>query len=139
MTPLGGMVSRGRAGKAVLRVPAGSEALVLTPVAGKEWVALATNRGQLLVLPVSQVPELARGKGNKLINIPRNAAQAGECVVGAVALGEQDRLIVRAGARHLALRRRDLEAYLGERGRRGRKLPRGFQRVDALEAQAPES
>ena len=139
VTPLGGMVSRGRAGKAVLRVPAGSEALVLTPVAGKEWVALATNRGQLLVLPVSQVPELARGKGNKLINIPRNAAQEGECVVGAVALGEQDRLIVRAGARHLALRRRDLEAYLGERGRRGRKLPRGFQRVDALEAQAPDS
>ena len=139
VTSLGGMVSKSRAGKVVLNVPADSEALTLTPVSDKHWVAVATNLGQLLVFPVSQVPELARGKGNRLIGIPKKAAEEGECVAGVVAVGEKDRLIVRAGARHLALRRKDLQGYLGERGRRGRKLPRGFQRVEALEAQAPEA
>ena len=138
VTSLGAMVSRSRAGKALLNLPGEGEALALTPVSGKRWIAVATNVGQLLVLPISQVPELARGKGNRLINIPRKAAADGECVAAVVAIAEADRLIVQAGARRLTLRHKDWAGYVGERGRRGRKLPRGFQRVEALGAEAPE-
>ena len=41
-------------------------------------------------------------------------------------------LVLQAGKRNLSLKPDDLEHYKGERGRRGNKLPRGFQRVDAL-------
>ena len=137
VTPLGGMVAKGRAGKRVLNVAEGAEALMPCPVTGKTLIAAATNQGRLLVFPVEQAPELARGRGNKLIDIPRSAFKAGrETVIGIAALSERDRLIVRAGARHLTLRPADLAGYLGARGRRGRLLPRGFQRVDALEVEA---
>ena len=51
---------------------------------------------------------------------------------GVVALGEKDELLVHAGQRHLRMKPKDLESYIGERARRGRKLPRGFQKADRL-------
>ena len=53
-------------------------------------------------------------------------------MVGVVALGEKDELLVHAGQRHLRMKPKDLESYIGERARRGRKLPRGFQKADRL-------
>ena len=97
------------------------------------YVAAVTDQGRLLVFPLAELPELARGKGNRLINVPTTAFKAGaEEMVGVVALGERDELLVHAGQRHLRMKPKDLESYIGERARRGRKLPRGFQKVDRL-------
>ena len=53
-------------------------------------------------------------------------------MIATVALTEEQELVVHAGQRHLRLKHKDLENYIGERARRGRKLPRGFQKVDRL-------
>lgn len=135
---LGDMVTKNKAGKACLNVPRGGAALPPAPLgAGKRQnVAVVTSQGRLLVFPLDELPELARGKGVKLINIPKAAFEAGEDVlVGAAALGQRDALKVYAGQRYLRMKYRDLQHYAGERARRGLKLPRGFQRVDRIEVE----
>ena len=90
----------------------------------------AASSGCLL----SEVPELTRGKGNKLLNVPAASFRTREEYVVAMAVfTENDQIVIRAGQRHLTLRFKDLQNYVGERARRGRKLPRGFQKVDGLE------
>ena len=139
VTRLGDMVSKGRAGKAVLNVPKiaaalrKAEALRPLPMAEKAThVAAATSAGRLLVLPRADVPLLGRGKGQKLINIPPKAFASGEHLIAVAALAERDKLVVHAGARYTTLRFKDLDNYLGQRAQRGRMLPRGFQKVDDL-------
>ncbi|MEQ9002581.1 MAG: DNA gyrase C-terminal beta-propeller domain-containing protein, partial [Pseudomonadales bacterium] len=96
-------------------------------------VVAVTSQGRMLVFPLSELPQLARGKGNKLINIPSADFKSGEETMVAVqVVSESEELLVLAGQRHLRLKLKDLEASAGERARRGRKLPRGFQRVDGL-------
>jgi topoisomerase-4 subunit A len=80
------------------------------------------------------LPELAKGKGNKIISIPTARVQAREEFVKSVTIvGEGQTLVIYAGQRHINLKRADLDHYMGERGRRGNKLPRGFQKVDRVE------
>jgi topoisomerase-4 subunit A len=132
---LSDMVSKNKAGKAMLTLPKGSEVMVPQPVnmVATDYLASVTSEGRLLVFAVRDLPELAKGKGNKIINIPSaRAASREELMVGAVVLGSNDTLLVFAGKRKLKLRGADLEHYLGERGRRGNKLPRGFQNVTGL-------
>jgi len=89
------------------------------------------------VFPIADVPALSRGKGNKLINIPSAAFKSGEELLLAVAvMADADQLIIRAGARHLRLKLKDLEHYVGQRALRGHKLPRGFQKVDGVEVES---
>lgn len=88
----------------------------------------------MLVFPVTDLPIMARGKGNKLIGIPgARVASREEYVVATVVMGSRDSIKVLSGKRHLSLKLSELEHYLGERGRRGHKLPRGFQKVDGVE------
>ncbi|HSH57218.1 MAG TPA: DNA topoisomerase IV subunit A, partial [Halomonas sp.] len=88
----------------------------------------------LLLFPLSELPEMAKGKGNKMIDIPGpRAARREEFVRDLVVLPADASLVVHAGKRHLTLKANDLAYYLGERGRRGSKLPRGLQKVDRLE------
>ncbi len=139
---LGDLVTKNKAGKATLSVPKGGSAL--PPVTLREGggfrVAAVTNQGRMLVFALEDVPELSRGKGNKLINIPSPAFKSGaERMLAVAVLGPDDELLVLAGARHLRMKPRDLEHYVGERARRGRKLPRGFQKVDSLETEGPAS
>ena len=133
---IGAMTTKSRAGKSMLTVPKDSEVMSPAPVTDKSHVAAATNRGRLLVFPIADLPELTRGKGNKIINIPSPALKAREeFLAGVVPIGKGDHLIVRAGGRKMRLRFKDLEGYMGERARRGRLLPRGLQRVSALEVE----
>jgi topoisomerase-4 subunit A len=134
---LGDMVTKNKAGKAVLSVPAGGAALMPCVIDAEQIassaVAAVTDQGRMLVFPLSELPELARGKGNKLINVPTAAFKSGEeTMISVVVITEDQDLIVHAGQRHLRMKRKDLENYIGERARRGRKLPRGFQKVDRL-------
>jgi topoisomerase-4 subunit A len=128
--------SKNKAGKACLSVPKEGAALpplLLTAPVEELWLAVATNLGRMLVFPLAEVPELARGKGNKLLNVPSPLYKAGdERVVATALLQESQELLVHAGQRHLRLKFKDLDNYVGERARRGRKLPRGFQKVDDL-------
>ena len=110
------MVTKNKAGKACLSVPGGGFALpplLIDPSlyeSANASVAAVTDQGRLLVFPLKDLPELARGKGNKLINVPSAAFKAGEeQLVGAVALGEKDELLVHAGQRHLRLKAKDLK------------------------------
>ena len=91
----------------------------------------------MLIFPLQDLPQLPRGKGNKLINVPSAAFREGEeWLVGVALLAEGDDLVVFAGQRHRRFKQSELENYLGERAQRGRKLPRGFQKVDQLAAEA---
>ena len=133
--PLGEMVTKNKAGKACLSVPKEGSALppVVVDPEQELQVAVVTNQGRMLVFPLAEVPALARGKGNKLLNVPTAAFKAREEFVVAVqVMSIDDELIVQAGARHLRMKWKDLQNYVGERARRGRKLPRGFQKVDSL-------
>ncbi len=129
------MQAKNKAGKALLTVPAGGKVMQPRPLAGVEGYLLAatTNDGRLLIFAVSDLPELAKGKGNKMIGIPgERLSKREEWMVDFVILPEGAHLQVESGKRILTLKNTDLEHYRGERGRRGNKLPRGFQRVDAL-------
>ena len=129
--------AKNRAGKVVLSVPEGAQ--VLAPVRigdlTADWLVAVSNEGRMLVFPVAELPQLARGKGNKILGIPSASLKSREeFMLGAAVLGVKDELLVHSGKRFLRMKRSDLEHYLGERGRRGNKLPRGFQKVDRLEA-----
>jgi topoisomerase-4 subunit A len=79
---------------------------------------------------------LAKGKGNKLIQIPPDDLAAGrDAVVAVAALPENGQLKIVAGKRQLTLKEADIAHYTGARAKRGLHLPRGFQRVDALVAE----
>ena len=132
---LGELQTKNRAGKAAISLPKGARVLQPSPIAAIEgsWVAAASNEGRLLVFPLADLPQLARGKGNKIIGIPAARVQSREEFVVAVqVISEQNSLLVYAGKRHIKLKFSELEHYRGERGRRGNKLPRGFQKVDAI-------
>jgi topoisomerase IV subunit A len=128
--------TKNRSGKVAISIPKGGRVLAPASISDIEnsLVVSVSNEGRMLAFPLTDVPHLARGKGNKLINIPSSRLQAREEFVVAVAVvtpGQQ--LLVHSGKRYLNLKLADLEHYRGERGRRGNKLPRGFQKVDKVE------
>ena len=129
--------TKNKAGKAVLSLPKGAGVLQPGSVGSADetaMVAAVSNEGRLLVFPLTDLPELSRGKGNKIIGIPTpRAAVREELMVGAVVLVPGNVLQITAGKRHLKLKFSDLEHYRGERGRRGNKLPNGFQKVVAVD------
>ncbi|MEH6589224.1 MAG: DNA topoisomerase IV subunit A [Halioglobus sp.] len=132
---LGDLQTKNKAGKGALKLPKGGEVMQPVPVGDSQdaWVAAVSNEGRMLMFPLQDLPQLPRGKGNKIIGIPTARVQSREEYV--VALGiikDGDVLVVNAGKRHLKLKFSELEHYRGERGRRGNKLPRGFQKVDSM-------
>ncbi|SDL05542.1 DNA topoisomerase IV subunit A [Franzmannia pantelleriensis] len=133
------LIGKNKAGKAVLSLPKGCNVLPpqVLPAAEGGLVATVSNEGRLLLFELDSLPQMAKGKGNKMIDIPgARAARREEFVRDLVVLGEGDALVIHAGKRKLTLKSDDLAYYRGERGRRGSKLPRGFQKVDALEVSA---
>jgi topoisomerase IV subunit A len=138
VTRLENLVSKNRAGKAVLSLPNGSR--VLQPVEinnmEKDEVVGITNEGRMLMFKISELPELMKGKGNKMISIPPGrVAERQEYVITFAVLDRSKILLVHSGKRFIKLAMDELEHYRGERGRRGNKLPRGFQKVDKVEVQ----
>ncbi|MCB1669902.1 MAG: DNA topoisomerase IV subunit A [Gammaproteobacteria bacterium] len=133
---LGDLHGKNKSGKNVLNLPKGAKVLPACQVNDYETdlIVAVTNEGRMLMFPLKDLPRLARGKGNKIISIPSaRVAERLEFVVALAVLTRQQTLTVLAGRRHHNLRPSDLEHYQGERGRRGNKLPRGFQNVDHVE------
>ena len=129
--------SRQKAGKALINADAAADVLPPAPVSekDKDWVVAVTSAGHLLAFPITELPELDKGKGNKLIQIPPAKLKAGEEKVIAVAsVRPGGELTVFSGKQKLVLSWRDLQAYEGARASRGHSLPRGYTRVDAVAA-----
>ncbi|MBA6114163.1 DNA topoisomerase IV subunit A [Pseudomonas putida] len=132
--------AKNKAGKGLLSLPNGAKVISPRPVANREqdWLAAVTTEGRLLVFKVADLPQLGKGKGNKIIGVPGDrVASREEYVTDLAVIAEGATLVLQAGKRTLSLKPDDLEHYKGERGRRGSKLPRGFQRVDGLQVEAP--
>lgn len=129
------MLAKNKNGKTLLSVPEGGRVLAPAQVAKRDTdqVVALSNEGRLLVFPVADLPQLSKGKGNKILSIPSARVRSREeFVLALTLLPEGANLVLTAGKRTLTLKPADLEHYRGERGRRGNKLPRGFQKVDAL-------
>jgi topoisomerase-4 subunit A len=131
------LYTRQRAGKVVLTLPPGGHVLPPVPVhtgaGAADRLAVVTNTGRLLVFARTALPRLARGKGVKLIGLsPGTTTESPEVVVALTCFQAGQPLTLYCGQRHLTLKPADVERYAGARGRRGAKLPRGFQRVDRL-------
>ncbi|AEF24105.1 DNA topoisomerase IV subunit A [Pseudomonas fulva] len=127
--------AKNKAGKALLSLPNGARVVPPRPLNNREedWLAAVTTEGRLLLFKVADLPQLGKGKGNKIIGIPGDrVASREEYLTDLAVLPAGATLVLQAGKRTLSLKADDLEHYKGERGRRGNKLPRGFQRVDGL-------
>ena len=138
------LYARNRAGKAVLSVPDSAKAIpaAAVPEADGALVAVAAAAdgadGRLLVFPVSDLPELAKGRGNKLFSIPSARAEAREeLVVSVVVVAPGGKLRVICGERTMTLSWSELADYRGERAQRGAMLPKNYRRVTALEVDPP--
>ena len=132
VTSFDNLLTRQKAGKGLLNLT--PQARVLSPfvVGSADHVAVVTSAGHLLVYPLSEVPALDKGKGNKLIEIPK-AKLGTEQVVAVAALSSgASKLLVHSGARVMTLSWSDLQSYIGRRATRGGLLPRGWQKVDGL-------
>jgi len=133
---LSDLYTKNRSGKAVLTLRGGSAPLTPVPVETPETDLLValSNEGRMLVFPLRNLPTLARGKGNKIIQIPPKRVAEGKEILDHIAiLPIGCHLMVYSGKRHLTLKPTNLEPFRGERGRRGRMLPRGFRNVNRLE------
>ena len=129
------MITKNKKGKATLSVPKGAQALQPLKVNDLEqdFFAVVTTAGYLTIYPITELPELGKGKGVKLINIPSKLLKdRSEYVLGATVFRKGQHVLLHAGKRYLRLKGQDLEHYMGERGKRGRKLPKGFQTVKAI-------
>lgn len=129
------LVSRNKAGKAVLTLPTGAKVLSPIPIKNPETdlvVAISTE-GRMLVFPVADLPQLSKGKGNKILSIPSaRAASREEYLKLLTVVPAATAVTLVAGKRKMTIKVDDLAHYIGERGRRGNKLPRGLQRIDEL-------
>ncbi len=129
------LLTRNKSGKSALTVRAGG---VLPPQRifeyEDDWVAAITDTGRLLIFALAELPQLNRGKGVKLINIPAARHKAGDEKLQSVAVfREGDSLRLFAGKQHMRLKPKDIDTFVGSRAQRGRALPRGYKRATAVE------
>jgi topoisomerase-4 subunit A len=134
------LVTDRRAGKTVLTVPENAQVLAPAPVLSPDsLVAAVSSEGKLLTFKVSEVPEMPRGKGNKLYDIPGKKASARSELMTAVAVvAPKASLVLWSGEQQKVLEWRELQDYLGERAQRGALLRRGWPRkIERMEAKLP--
>ncbi len=132
---LSDLVSRNKAGKSILRVPQGGKVVVPAPVPAEAecLIAAVSSIGRLLLFEMEELPELAKGKGNKLINIPGAKYKSGdETMVAATVVPEDGSLQVHTGTRMMTIKWNDLDDYYGDRALRGSMLPKGWRKVERL-------
>ncbi|HLT89743.1 MAG TPA: DNA topoisomerase IV subunit A [Woeseiaceae bacterium] len=136
---LGDLVTRNKSGKSVLKVPPGGRVVVPAPVPADAecLIAAVSSIGRLLLFELEELPELAKGRGNRLIGIPSKKYAAGqEKLVAIAVVPEGAGLQVHTDKRVMTIKWDDTDPYYGERGRRGALLPKGWRKVERL-APAP--
>lgn len=139
VTRMENLLGKNRAGKSVLNLPDGGRVMspVLVADVENDDVVAVTTEGHMLVFKLTELPQLPRGKGNKIIAItPAKVQDRNEFVAGYAVIGTRQSVVIHSGKRFIKLNRDELDHYRGERGRRGNKLPRGFQKVDRVEIES---
>jgi len=133
------LVARNRAGKAMITLPDNAKVLPPIELHGEDNMLLSiTAAGRMLLFPVADLPQLSKGKGNKIVSIPSAQAASGEDKLAwLLVLPPQTSLTLYVGKRKLTLRPEELQKFRAERGRKGTLLPRGLQRIDRVEAESP--
>jgi topoisomerase IV subunit A len=136
ITQLSELYSKNRNGKALLKLSSHAQVLPLLMVnqIDSSYIALATNTGYLLIISAKELPILARGKGNKMMQIPPKKLELREEFISKSASlpTKNSKLTLISGKKQFILKGADLANYIGKRGQRGLKLPRGLQKLDAL-------
>ena len=128
------MVSSKKSGKAFMKPRQGSKILKALKVEDRHnFIVAVSNIGRLLIFSLSELPILPKGKGNKIINVPKAKFESGEEFVSAVALlADTSSLRIESGKRFLTLKIKDLENYISSRAKRGNMLPQGYRKVDSM-------
>ncbi len=139
ITKLADLYTRNKNGKAVITVPEGATVFPPAPVSAIETdqIAALSSGGRLLLFQAHELPVLSKGKGFKIINIPKQKMKThDENIIAITALRQTDTLLIHSGQRHMSLKARDRQSYIGKRGLRGNVLPRGFRNVSRIQAEA---
>ena len=126
---LGNLKSKTKSGKNAITLPSKSKVMkiVLVEDLESQYVAVATNRGRLLIFPIAELPLLSKGKGNKLIQIPATDLTARkELITGLCALNETQKLRVYYGKRKPIYKPEDWIHFVSHRARRGKELRPGY-------------
>lgn len=133
------LVARNRNGKALITLPDNAKVLPPLEVNSEDDLLLSiTAAGRMLLFPVSDLPQLSKGKGNKIISIPSAQAASGEDRIAYLfILTPKSSVTLHVGKRKLQLRPEDLQKFRAERGRKGTLLPRGLQRIDSIDVDTP--
>jgi len=134
------LVARNRAGKVMITLPENAKALAPLEIHSDDDMLLSiTSAGRMLLFPVADLPQLSKGKGNKIVSISAaDAASGSDKLLWLLVLAPQSQVTLHVGKRKLTLRPEDLQKFRAERGRKGTLLPRGLQRIDRVEVEAPE-
>ena len=136
ITNIANMVTKNTKGKAMLTVPKECEPLPPVYVNNYEtdYLAAITTEGRMLVIPVNVLPELPRGKGNKIIQIPPARFKKREEYLKLLEIIPEGATIkIHAGKQSVRFTPANISSFVGERGRRGKKLPRGYRKADRIE------
>ena len=123
------LVSRNKAGKAVISLTENAQVLAPQYIEANEDISLGamSNVGRMLVFPITELPTLSKGKGNKIINISAAAAKAGtELLTRLLLIKPTNSLVFISGKRKITLKPSDIDNYRGERARKGSQLVRGL-------------
>ena len=109
-----------RKGKQVLNVPEGEGAVVVAPVSGDSVAVIGENR-KLLLFPLSELPEMPRGKGVRLQRYKDGALSDAKVFDKKEGLTYLD-----AAQRSFTLSATELRDWWGQRAQAGRLPPKGF-------------
>ncbi len=140
ITRFSSLITRNRAGKSGLVLP--GTARVMQPESVKnpdsDLIAAVTTTGRFIIFPVKEMPVLEKGKGNKIIGIPRDQLEYSDSERLKILkiVPDNAEIIIHSGKHFLRLTPQNQEPYRSKRGYRGRKLPRGYRIVSSLDITA---
>ncbi len=122
------LIARNKAGKALISLPENAKVIEPKTLANATALVVAmTSAGRMLIFPAKDLPELSKGKGNKIVTIPAaNAKERSELLVKLLLISDQASLEFHSGKRKIVLKPEDLQKFRAERGRKGSTLPRGL-------------
>ncbi len=136
VTELQHLHTRNQKGKAFLSLPAGALPLApqfLDASMAEPFLMAISLQGRMLVFPLRELPELPKGKGNKIIHIlPKDLKEDLDRLQWVRLLGSSSKLTIHAGKQFFSMTFGNVQEFMNERGKRGKRLPRGFQRVTGI-------
>tara|TARA_B100001057_G_scaffold217298_1_gene217477 strand:+ start:6308 stop:8554 length:2247 start_codon:yes stop_codon:yes gene_type:complete len=118
------MISNKKTGRAFMKLPENAKMLKAIPVReDHSYIAAVSNIGKLLIFELNELPVLGKGKGNKIINIPKDKLKADEeFMAHAQVLSDDSSLMIEVGKRSVTLKPKDWQQYILSRAKRGKKV-----------------